>query len=101
MNRESKFALVEFGECDKTGYVFIKGGDIECKNPTLAHTYWYPDDITNAEAQCEINDLVDHYDNIGILVPLPEHINKNILTRLEIRERQMNRPDSEVSAYGS
>lgn len=81
MEQECKFALVEFGESNnKTGYVIVKGGDLICLEPTKAHTYWYPDEITNEEAQQEINDLMEHYENVAIVVPLPEHINKDILT---------------------
>ena len=45
-HQECNFALVEIGEAEKTGYWFLQGGDWECKDRTLAHTYWYPDDIT-------------------------------------------------------
>lgn len=84
MDLEYKFALVEFGESDdKTGYVIVKGGYDICKEPTKAHTYWYPDNITNEEAQCEINDLMEHYENVAIVVPLPEHIDMEILRYCE------------------
>ena len=65
-----KFALVEIGENEKTGYWFLKGGDIICKDPTLAHTYWYPDDITQAEIDTELKDLAEHYENVAILLPI-------------------------------
>ena len=39
MNQECKFALVEIGEADKKGYWFLQGGDWECRDATLAHTY--------------------------------------------------------------
>lgn len=82
MDLDCKFALVEFGESDdKTGYVIVKGGDIICREPTKAHTYWYPDEITNEEAQQEVADLCEHYENVVVVVPLPEHINNDILTR--------------------
>lgn len=99
MDQECKFALVEFGESDnKTGYVIVKGGYDICKEPTKAHTYWYPDNITNEEAQQEVNDLMEHYENVAIVVPLPEHINIEILRRYEGQTTPIDRPDSEVSA---
>ena len=52
--QECNFALIEIGESEKTGYWFLQGGDWECKDPTLAHTYWYPDDITQEEINQEI-----------------------------------------------
>lgn len=64
-----KFALIEIGENEKTGYWFLKGGDIICKDPTLAHTYWYPDDITQEEMDTEVKDLAEHYENVAILLP--------------------------------
>ena len=49
MNQECNFALVEIGETDKKGYWFLQGGDWKYRDATLAHTYWYPDDITQEE----------------------------------------------------
>ena len=49
LEQDSKFALVEFGEAEKTGYWFLQGGDWECRDSTLAHTYWYPEDITQED----------------------------------------------------
>lgn len=92
MDQECKFALIEFGENEKSGYVIIKGGDAICAEPMKAHAYWYPEDITNEEAIQEVNDLIDHYENVAILVPLLEHINVDILTHLD------RRSGSEVSA---
>lgn len=72
MDMECKFALVEFGENDKTGYYFVKGGDWECRDQTLARTYWYPDNMTVEDIKCEINDLKEFYDNVAIMLPLPD-----------------------------
>lgn len=91
MDQECKFALVEFGNRNRTGYWFLKGGDFICKDLTLAHTYWYPEDITQEEAKCELKDLTEHYDNVAVLVPLPEHLNFHALVPAE-------RSESEVSA---
>ena len=71
---DCKFALVEFGDCEKTGYWFLQGGDMMCKDPTLAHTYWYPEDINQEEANCEIKDLAEHYENVAVMLPLPDHL---------------------------
>ena len=91
-DQECKFALIEFGDAEKTGYWFLKGGDKICKNPTLAHTYWYPDDITQEEVECEINDLAEHYKNVAVLVPLPEHLHFHVL-------KPVDRPESEAAAW--
>ena len=91
MDQECKFALVEFGDGDRTGYWFLKGGDLICKDPTLAHTYWYPEDVTQEEAECELKDLAEHYDNVAVLVPLPEHLSFHVSIPVE-------RSESEVSA---
>ena len=61
VDQECKFALIEFGENEKTGYVIIKGGDNTCLEPMKAHVYWYPENITNEEANQEVNDLIEHY----------------------------------------
>ena len=78
-HQECNFALVEIGECDKTGYVFIKGGDMECKDPRLAHAYWYPDDITQEEINQEILDLAEHYKNVAILLPISAQLHFEVL----------------------
>ena len=74
-----KFALVEIGENEKTGYWFLKGGDIVCKDPTLAHTYWYPDDITQEEIDTELKDLAEHYENVAILLPISAQLQFEVL----------------------
>lgn len=74
-----KFALIEIGNNDKTGYWFLKGGDEICKNPTLAHTYWYPDDITQEEIDTEIKDLAEHYENVAILLPVSAQLQFEVL----------------------
>lgn len=74
-----KFALVEIGENEKTGYWFLKGGDIICKDPTLAHTYWYPDDITQEEINTELKDLAEHYENVAILLPISAQLQFEVL----------------------
>lgn len=56
----------------------------------LAHSYWYPDDITQEEADCELKDLAEHYKNIVILVPLPEHLNFNVLNPAEESESEVS-----------
>lgn len=90
VDQECKFALVEFGNEDRTGYWFLKGGDSICKDPTFAHTYWYPSDITQEEAECELRDLAEHYDNVAVLVPLPEHLNFHVLTPAEGSESEVS-----------
>lgn len=79
MNQECNFALVEIGETDKKGYWFLQGGDQECRDTTLAHTYWYPDNITQKEINQEIIDLAEHYKNVAILLPTPEHLQFKVL----------------------
>ena len=74
-----KFALVEIGENEKTGYWFLKGGDIICKDPTLAHTYWYPDDITQEEIDTELKDLAEHYENVAVLLPISTQLQFEVL----------------------
>ena len=74
-----KFALVEIGENEKTGYWFLKGGDIICKDPTLAHTYWYSDDITQEEIDTELKDLAEHYENVAILLPISTQLQFEVL----------------------
>lgn len=74
-----KFALVEIGENEKTGYWFLKGGDIICKDPTLAHTYWYPDNITQEEIDTELKDLAEHYENVAVLLPISAQLQFEVL----------------------
>lgn len=74
MNQECKYALVEFGEGDKNGYVVAKGEFPCTTEPIMAKTYWYPDDITPEEAKQEIIDLAEFYENILIVLPTPEHL---------------------------
>ena len=77
--QECNFALIEIGESEKTGYWFLQGGDWECRNPTLAHTYWYPDDITQEEINQEILDLAQHYKNVAIVLPFPAQLHIEVL----------------------
>lgn len=83
MDSECKFAIIDFGKIEKTGYVIIKGGDEICLNWHKAHIYYYPDNITNEEAQQEVIDLLEHYENVAINVPLPEYIDMEILRYCE------------------
>lgn len=75
---ECNFALIEFGECNKDSYIFIKGNPMT-ENKVSAHVYWYPDDITNAEANCEVLDLLEHYENVAIVLPIPAHVQLEVL----------------------
>ncbi len=77
--QECNFALIEIGESEKTGYWFLQGGDWECRNPTLAHTYWYPDNITQEEINQEILDLAQHYKNVAIVLPFPAQLHIEVL----------------------
>lgn len=61
-----------------------------CKNPSFAHTYWYPEDITQEEAECELNDLAEHYDNVAVAVPLPEHLNFHVLNPAKESESEVS-----------
>ena len=79
MKQECNFALIEIGEAEKTGYWFLQGEDWECKNPTLAHTYWYPDDITQEEINQEILDLAQYYKNVAIILPFPAQLHIEVL----------------------
>lgn len=76
---ECKTAIIEFGYDDKDGYVFIQG-EQTLGERALAHTYWYPEDITNDEANQEIADLREHYKNVIIVLPIPKHIQIEVLT---------------------
>lgn len=78
-HQECNFALIEIGEEEKTGYWFLQGGDWECKDRTLAQTYWYPDDITQEEINQEILDLAEHYKNVAILLPFPAQLHIEVL----------------------
>lgn len=78
MSNDCITAIVEFGECDKEGYVYIKG-DVPSGEKVLAHTYWYPEDITNDEANQEIVDLCEHYENVIIILPIPAHLQFEVL----------------------
>ena len=78
-HQECNFALVEIGEAEKTGYLFLQGGDQVYKDSTLAHTYWYPDDITQEEINQEILDLAEHYKNVAILLPTPAQLHFKVL----------------------
>ena len=77
---DCKYALVEFGECDKNGYVVAKG-EFPCvtEKPIKAHPYWYPDDITQEEINQEILDLAEHYKNVAILLPIPAQLQFEVL----------------------
>lgn len=75
---ECNFAIIEFGDCNKDSYMFIKGSAATGEK-MRAHTYWYPDDITNEEANCEVNDLLEQYENVAIVLPIPAHVQLEVL----------------------
>lgn len=77
-HQEHKTAIVEFGYDDKDGYVFIKGASLNGQR-MLAHTYWYPEDITNDEANQEIADLCEFYENVVIVLPIPAQLQLEVL----------------------
>ena len=77
-HQECKTAIIEFGYDDKDGYVFIKGEDLNGQR-MLAHTYWYPEDITNDEANQEIADLCEFYENVVIVLPIPAQLQFEVL----------------------
>jgi hypothetical protein len=72
-HQECKTAIVEFGYDNKDEYVFIKGASLNGQR-MLAHTYWYPEDITNDEANQEIADLCEFYENVVIVLPIPAQL---------------------------
>lgn len=78
MDQKCKTAIMEFGYGDKDGYVFIKGESLNGQR-TLAHTYWYPEDITNDEANQEIADLCEFYENVVIVLPIPAQLQLEVL----------------------
>ena len=75
---ECKTAIVEFGDGYKDGYVLIKG-EATPGEKMMAHTYWYPEDITNEEANQEIADLCEHYKNVVIVLPILDHLQFEVL----------------------
>lgn len=75
---ECKTAIVEFGYDDKDGCVFVQG-ETALGERALAHTYWYPEDITNDEANQEIADLCEHYKNVIIVLPIPAQLQIEVL----------------------
>lgn len=77
-HQECNTAIIEFGECEKTGFIFVKSNIPEGEK-IMAHTYWYPDDITNEEANQEILDLCEHYENVAIVLPIPAHVQFEVL----------------------
>ena len=77
-HQECKTAIMEFGYDDKDGYVFIKGEALNGQR-MLAHTYWYPEDITNDEANQEIADLCEFYENVVIVLPIPVQLQFEVL----------------------
>lgn len=76
---ECNFAIIEFGDYNKDRYKFIKGNSPNGGNKMIAHTYWYPDDITNEEANCEVNDLLEQYENVAIVLPIPAHVQLEVI----------------------
>ena len=76
--QECKTAIVEFGYNDKDGYVFIQG-ETAIGERTIAHTYWYPEDITNDEANQEIVDLCEFYENVVIVLPISAQLHFEVL----------------------
>ena len=77
-HQECKTAIIEFGYNDKDGYVFIKGASLN-EQRMLAHTYWYPENITNDEANQEIADLCEFYENVVIVLPIPAQLQFEVL----------------------
>lgn len=77
-HQKVKTAIIEFGYDDKDGYVFIKRESLN-RQRMLAHTYWYPEDITNDEANQEIADLCEFYENVVIVLPIPAQLQFEVL----------------------
>lgn len=78
MSLECKTAIVEIGYTDKDEYVFVQGETV-LGEKMLAHTYWYPEDITNDEINQEITDLCEHYKNVVIVLPIPAQLHLEVL----------------------
>lgn len=78
MGLECKTAVVEIGYTDKDKYVFVQGETV-LGEKMLAHTYWYPEDITNDEINQEIMDLCEHYKNVVIVLPIPAQLHLEVL----------------------
>lgn len=78
MGLECKTAIVEIGYTDKDEYVFVQGEAVQGEK-MLAHTYWYPEDITNDEINQEITDLCEHYKNVVIVLPIPAQLHLEVL----------------------
>lgn len=73
----NKIALVEVGDQAKENYLFIKGEPPEEKES--ADIYWYEDDISIEEIQQELEDLKENYDIVGIILPVPQQIERVVL----------------------
>lgn len=72
-----KTAIVEFGNCEKTGWVALKG-ELPQGEQVRAHVYWYPDDITTAEALGELADLSEHYETVVVVTPMPKELESEL-----------------------
>ena len=76
-HQECNTAIIEFGDCDKTEFMLFKGQSMTQR--TMAHIYQYPEDITNEEANQEILDLCEHYENVIIVLPIPAQLQFEVL----------------------
>lgn len=80
MDMECKNAFVIFDISKYKVFAAVKGEFPCVSNHTLkGHKYWYPNNITNEEFQREVQDLMEFYDNVLIVEPIPKHLQIEVL----------------------
>ena len=59
---------------------YIKNKKKDCEEVGIEFEwYYYPEDITTEELKCEIIDLMDYVDGLIVQMPLPDHIDVEVL----------------------
>ena len=89
-SRSLEFAIVQVGDVEASNrYVRNKVKDCEEIGIT-AHVYKFDEDISMSELSFEIRELNAHYDAVMIQLPLPAHLDKDLLAQFIDREKDVD-----------
>lgn len=87
-----QLAIVQVGAVEASNR-YIRNKVKDCKEVGIkAHHYAYGEGISTEELVLEVEDLQNHYDGIIVQLPLPEHINVNVITKAI-------RPEKDVDGF--
>jgi methylenetetrahydrofolate dehydrogenase (NADP+)/methenyltetrahydrofolate cyclohydrolase len=87
---EPKLAIVQVGD-NPASDKYIKNKINDCNKVGItAHHYWFPEETTETDLIWEITELQKHYDGLIVQLPLPKHINPEVISQNILPEKDVD-----------